>query len=110
MGICSSSNTNSVSNVVDITNVEEVDKHDNIDVNSNHKKESFKEPSVLKLLDGHYNHIFGPDPNSTMVKVKGDQIMLVGRHEEPDIQITATYRQVFNCGNEVHFYIRTLSV
>ena len=75
--------------------MEEVDKNENVDLKVNHEKESFKKPSVLKLLDGHYNFIFGPDPNSTMVKVKGDQVMLIGRHEEPDVEIKATYKQVF---------------
>ena len=33
---------------------------------------------VLKLLNGYYNLIFGPDPNSAVVKVDGDKLTKLG--------------------------------
>ena len=33
---------------------------------------------VLKLLNGYYNLIFGPDPNSAVVKVDGDKFLKLG--------------------------------
>ena len=94
MGTCSSSNDNNniVSDIDDIRNAKEDVQNTNVYLNSNLEKEK----PVLKLLDGHYNLIFGPDPNSKMIKVDGDKLSMIGNNEEPEA-ITPEYGKVENC-------------
>ena len=82
MGSCASTNgnTNSVSENDDIANL----RNTNIDHNSNMKQASSTAP-VLKLLNGYYNLIFGPDPNSAVVKVDGDKFLKLGDWSEIEI-------------------------
>ena len=68
MGTCASANTND-------KDANEITKR-NIDINSNLEKKGTTE--VLKLLDGHYNIIFGPDPNSALVIVEGFKLLKIG--------------------------------
>ena len=91
MGTCSSSNTNDnlVSDIEDIKKVKEA----NIDLNDNFEKVTCKESPVLKLLNGHYNLIFGPDPNRKMMKVEGNNVWMIGNDEEPEA-ITLEYGKV----------------
>ena len=84
MGTCSSSGGN---NIDDTRKVKEVSpQNTNIDLNDNLEKEASKESLVLKLLDGHYNFIHGPDPNSIMLKVEGDKVWIID--DEPDRALT----------------------
>ena len=73
MGSCASTNGNTVYENDDIANL----RNTNIDHNSNLKQAS-STASVLKLLNGYYNLIFGPDPNSAVVKVDGDKLLKLG--------------------------------
>ena len=80
MGSCASSTNNSVSDIDNIKNVEDVNKivKRDTDINSNLEQKAATDVQVLKLLDGHYNIIFGPDPNSALVKVENDKLLKIG--------------------------------
>ena len=108
MGTCSSSNTGTI----DIDAIKEVKEaspeidvqNTKVDLNTNLGKESSSmEAPVLKLLDGHYNLIFGPDPNSVMFKVDGDKLWIIGQQdEEPDRALKILeYGKGDNCENQM---------